>query len=1172
MGSGKGGKVTVGYKYHLGMHLALCHGPIDAIKRIDFDGRTAWQAFGCDEFSGGSITVDAEELFGGDGREGGVSGSIDIEMGGVGQEPNDYLVAQLGDEVPGYRGIVGAVFRQFYFGNNPYLKSVSFRTSRIHVRQDGIGQWYDEKAAIQRLGGSIFDISSQSYVCEPPEDLSVDVSYGASTGYGGCLPADYDEACSFLTIEGVSADDIILVESRGYGWSAWLSDEDPLAEGLPWKIDFNVTTVDNGRTTYFNERFETVEEAQAGSLWDGIYLTGSTGYKFWISDFAPQDNRGDVRLKYTIIDRDQDFGKYCREILTPCCDDMNPAHIVRECLTDPDWGMGYPEADIDDDSFRHAADIFYSEKMGMSLLWSNEVPIEEFVYEILRHVDAVLYVDRSTGKFNLKPIRNDFAVSDLLVLDESVVLSVSDARYPAVDDLVSSVTVEFWDAVTGETGAVTEHNQALQQIQQGRGSSTTIQYPGFTTRKLAAQVARRDLIALSTPLLSCSIKTNRIPEGLYPGFAFILHWPALGIGPVVMRVQQMSLGDGLNNALTIEAVEDVFDLPGPFTVSESPQNGIWTDPADEPVLASLPRVAVEAPYYQLVVDYGEIDIGAILDSDSDAGFLLVAGGRQGAETNARISADNGAGYQDVGALDFVPYAYATSSIWYTDTVIYIDGGKDLDLVAAGSIAQIGDELVRVDAIDSDSNGQYVEVGRGVLDTVPMEHPLDSSGDGIAIVFWGYSPESDYVQYTASEQVTVKLRPVLGGSTLPLADAPEDLVVMDSRAIRPYPPGDLRIDAVSYPEPDSSGDTAPAFDGANTVSWTHRDRIFLTDGNLYDYTAGDIGPEAGTTYLVQAEGYDDLGSSTGIFVDKNVGLVDTYSFDSDDPEPGAGTLAVEIRVYSVRDSYLSRQPAKVLLSYSGGGNELWTPAAIATELWLDATDTATLWQDTAGTTPAGDTNSVARWDDKSGNGRHVTQSNASLRPTYQHGILSGENIVRLDGSGQLLNIPAFSVSAGITAFVVQIGRIGSGRNGGLLNVSSYQSASPHFGGASPSDWYENFYSTSRQQLSTASYPSNTPRVAMVQQTGTALAGRVDGAATPGSPKTATFNGSPSVRTIGSDVAAGDAPETQADYFQVVYVQSPSMDTIYRIEGWAAWLGGFQSQLSAGHPYKNAPPYL
>lgn len=980
MGSGKGGKVTVGYKYHLGMHASLCHGPIDKITRIRFDKRVAWEAGECEGFAGGSITVDAEELFGGDGREGGVSGVIDIEMGRPNQSQNDYLAQQLGSSVPAYRGIVGAVFRQFYFGNNPYLKPVDFRASRIHVRQDGESQWYDEKAAIQRLGGGQFNVSEASYVCIPVGDPDYLIDEAATVEAHGWdpdpYPPAYDDVGYFIKVDGVSPDDILVVSALpgGYGWSRWQAGN-PDGGSTPWGYDFHVTDIDDNTTEFFvGDRYATQQEAKAASVSSSpVYISGSTNYKFWLRDAPVTDNRGDVRIQVHVLSND--IPKYCREIITPCCDDLNPAHIVRECLTDPDWGMGYPESDIDDDSFMYAADVFHGENMGMSLLWGKEIPIEDFVYEVQRHVDAVLYVDRRTGKFNLKPVRNDNALSDMIILDESSVIEVRDARIPAVDDLVSSVTVKFWDAVTGENGSVTEHNHALQQIQQGRGSSTTREYLGFATRALAAQVARRDLAALSTPLQSCTIICDRVPENLYPGFAFILNWPDLGINYLVMRVQEMSLGDGVDNAITIDAVEDVFDLPAFSTVNDSPQNGLWVDPALVAPQASSPRVVTEVPYYQLVMDYGELDINAILEDDSDAGFLLAAGGRPGTEINAQLHVDSGAGYENVAALDFSPYAYTVDDVDITDTVIYVVGGGDLDLIETGSIAQIESELVRIDAVSTDSNGQFIEVGRGVLDTVPAEHLLDSNGDGIAILVWGYSPASDAVQYVASDQVDVKMRTVLGASMLPLSDAPADSVIMASRAYRPYPPGDLRVDGISYPDPESS--SAVYFDGVNLVSWKHRDRLQQTDGNLYDHTAGNIGPEVGTTYILQAEGFDASGASTGTFVDKNVGLVGSYVFGSDDSEPGAGTELVQLSVYSVRDGYQSWQPAQASLAYGGdssaeeGGDPLWGYVWIYLDFegQADGSTSIANLADQGGSTPTFSCTGAAQIDDDNGNAEY-----------------------------------------------------------------------------------------------------------------------------------------------------------------------------------------------------------
>ena len=49
---------TVGYRYSLGLHLALCHGPIDAIREILVDRRAAWSVTTGSGTSGGGAAVE----------------------------------------------------------------------------------------------------------------------------------------------------------------------------------------------------------------------------------------------------------------------------------------------------------------------------------------------------------------------------------------------------------------------------------------------------------------------------------------------------------------------------------------------------------------------------------------------------------------------------------------------------------------------------------------------------------------------------------------------------------------------------------------------------------------------------------------------------------------------------------------------------------------------------------------------------------------------------------------------------------------------------------------------------------------------------------------------------------------------------------------------------------
>lgn len=66
----------------------------------------------------------------------------------------------------------------------------------------------------------------------------------------------------------------------------------------------------------------------------------------------------------------------------------------------------------------------------------------------------------------------------------------------------------------------------------------------------------------------------------------------------------------------------------------------------------------------------------------------------------------------------------------------------------------------------------------------------------------------------------------------------------------------------------------------------------------------------------------------------------------------------------------------------------------------------MFQDAAGTTPAGDTNPVALWRDRSGNARHLTQVTAANRPTLQ--LSGGQWRLMTDGVNDSLGVTGLSL--------------------------------------------------------------------------------------------------------------------------------------------------------------------
>lgn len=894
---GSSKKQTVGYKYYVGMHAILCHGPVDKMVRFRIDERDAWIG----SSSGGQINVDAQDLFGGEKREGGFSGTIDFETGLPTQGRNSYLQSVLGAAIPAFRGVAGLVFRKCYWGLNPYLKKFDVRAQRIHVRQDGIPQWYDEKAAIGIPNSSL---PVDRWVLRdgaPPthgsaRTLRYEFKHGITPAAGNTAPevfSSYESALSRIRelygaemqYVGFFSDEQPLLdafgeEATGYAAAFATLETCPryiylcFASEQPANVVFN--GLEEGGGSLFCTSLQTAGFVTIGGPYllsniargypsgfitnDQIDQDGSGGYssgqhghggllrlvngaqplpahyaEFGLGDSLNNCNFGGGNVATAVL---QPFKVIRVERLPePNLSDMNPAHIVRECLTDPDWGMGYQEADVDDASFTAAADRLYSEQMGMSLLWDRQVPIEDFVKEVLKHIDAVVYVDRTSGKFVIKLIRDDYSVADLLTLGEDDIERVEGYARRAFGEMVNSVTVNHWDHETGKTASVTADDPALVQMQ-GCVIGTTVQYPGFTHGVIASRVARRDLRALSAPLLSCTIYAKRKAASLNVGDVFRFAWPDCHDGYVVMRVTGMALGDGRSNKVKITCIEDVFALPSAAIVM--PPVASWEDPSIVPSPAQY-RVVAEAPYYELVQRLGQTQTDALLADSPDSGFILASAGRVSGAINAIMMVDAGSGYEDSGVVEFSPIAFLAVGVGPGISLLPIVGGTGLGEIRIGSHAQIGvgatAELVRIDNVTETG----ITVGRGVLDTVPRSHAA-----GALLIAWDDFAEGDETEYVSGEAIAVKLLPASGSGVLSTAAATAEILTLSHRAVRPYPPGNVRINGNVYP-------AAIGGEDALSLSWSHRDRRQQTSGVLQDTTVGNVGPEPGTTYSVRIYG-------------------------------------------------------------------------------------------------------------------------------------------------------------------------------------------------------------------------------------------------------------------------------------------------------------------------------
>ena len=714
--------------------------------------------------------------------------------------------------------------------------------------------------------------------------------------------------------------------------------------------------------------------------------------------------------------------------------------------------------------------------------------------------------------------------------------------------------------------SVTLQDIALVQMQGGTVGAT-VEYPGFSNRRNAERAAQRDLRALATPLLSCTIYCGQEASDLDIGDTFKFEWPDYHSGAIVMRVTGMAFGDGRTDRIRIDCVQDVFAAPLESILSED-RGSLWTNPSQPPniiepgesesdLVAATTQIATEMPYRRLVDFVGSRLIDDYLAETPDVGILQTTGKRPesgvqddgsyaGNAINALIHVDAGSGYVQRGTAGFCGFARLSADIGFLTSSFTVIGAQDLSTVRIGTFAQIDDELVRVDGI----SGNTVTVGRGVLDAVPTPHLA-----GAGILFWQDSAGSDRVEYEATESINVKLQPRNNSGVAPLASAIAMPLTFDSRAIRPYPPGNVKINGVAYPETDLGG--APL-----VVAWSHRDRLQQTGETFEDTTDGNIGPEAGTTYTVRLE--DSLGG----VITEEAGITGTEWAEQSDASDTDNEIVVKL--WSVRDGYASwqqhvipvlRAPLPVessselvseLVSESESEVAGWTPAEITTALWLDAADSDTITLNGS---------NVSQWDDKSGNGGHAANPTSTHQPAYTTAGLNELNIIEFDGlNDTLTSTHTFNIN---NQSVFMVARARSGTQQRFMGMRPTSNA--------------RWYVASHWHAKGASFFNPTDdtnwRIAYLSGSSTQRLASVDGG-TPDAASDSNSGTTPNTRIGAATETAGFSSPQEYGHVAIAEVimlaGTPSNEDREKIEGYLAWKWGLQAKLPPGHPYESAAP--
>lgn len=566
---------------------------------------------------------------------------------------------------------------------------------------------------------------------------------------------------------------------------------------------------------------------------------------------------------------------------------MNGAHMLYEINTNPEWGRGMPADLIDENSYIAAANQLCSEGLGLCIPWFRQENIKEFIPVIINHIGGVQYVDRETGKMTLRLIRGDYDPEDLpLFTPDTGLLDVIDDDASGEETSYNEIVVKGFDPTTKEDIMVRVHNLAAIQSQ-GEIISNTIEYRGLATRDLCARVALREL-KVQMPLRKMNVILDRRGWRIAPGMPFRISHPAKGINNMILRAGEVNDGTLTDGKVTVKSVQDIFGMPETSFIT--PPGTGWTPPSFTAIPPSETRMYEVnwRDYYRVTTtaDQDAVDIGAsfvaLLAKDppnvQTQGFDVLTSLTSGSYPT-----------EEIPTVGFTNWLTLAVDIAPLDTELEVEEDNLSQFLlefTAGMVVLIDDEQLEFTAFDEVT--RLATVKRGVADTIPAAH---ETGTTIWLIDDELGADGD--EYQDGEVVYGKALTRTSTDVLDEPAATEVSIEVNQRIFRPYPPGDVQVDAesiyllgsVEHPEP--------------VLAWTHRDRKMQADMPV-GHEEGSIGPEPGTTYNIRVFASD----GTTLLRENDLGLVDTWTYDSTLQGADGSPASVWIELESVRDTVAS----------------------------------------------------------------------------------------------------------------------------------------------------------------------------------------------------------------------------------------------------------------------------
>lgn len=490
--------------------------------------------------------------------------------------------------------------------------------------------------------------------------------------------------------------------------------------------------------------------------------------------------------------------------------DCNIVNVIYETMTNTDWGIGIPAADIDSAAFVTAGGTLHAEGNGFSMLLDRQIEASEFLDILQKQMDGLVFQNQLTGLWTIQLARGGYTIGALPLITPATAHDIKSFSRGSWEETTNQVKVEFVDRDDSyKTTFALAQDMANIKIQNGTSVSISVNYPGVKNRTLANAIAWRTLRTLSYPIAKAQIVVDRSFYATQPTDVVAVTLPDLGISLLPMRVTRVDLGELTDNRITLDLVEDVFiSRAGSFV--DPPPSG-WAPPQDN-LKAFIYQSVFEAPRGFTVRQFGTPTDriwcgGRHIVGGREVGYAIMERHSSGATSGPYAIAGEGFQFMLLGRLNA---SLAAGTAVPTASII-VNSTPDTQtailnaLVNAGSASELGTNLTNLLLVDdefmlvtsrqvSGGNVEIDNVYRGALDTVQAAH---ASGARVYILSAG-GVLTDTV-FTPLHNVDIKLLPESALDQVDVNDG--DIIVasltMSNRLRRPYPPSSVDLNGTTF---------------------------------------------------------------------------------------------------------------------------------------------------------------------------------------------------------------------------------------------------------------------------------------------------------------------------------------------------------------------------------------